>query len=213
MKNAALLKAVFNSIDFEKFEKHAPGVTKDDLRDFYSRLKSTLPLMPDTGEAGGEPGDAEPTQHSDSAPEYGNDIPERGKNLLLYTDGAARGNPGPAAIGCVLKDGEGAILQESGKCIGKETNNVAEYSALIHGLEMAAVFKPEKVTVFSDSELLVKQMTGQYRTRDATLIVLKEKAAALIRSRLLETKFQTRKRLPSGSPPRIAMVAPELLDT
>jgi ribonuclease HI len=87
----------------------------------------------------------------------------------LSTDGGARGNPGPAAYGYVLEDEEGTVLAAHGERIGVATNNVAEYSALIAGLEKAAELGVDEVDVVSDSELMVKQMTGEYRIKNEAL--------------------------------------------
>ena len=87
----------------------------------------------------------------------------------LSTDGGARGNPGPAAYGYVLEDEKGTVLAAHGERIGIATNNVAEYSALIAGLEKAAELGVDEVDVVSDSELMVKQMTGEYRIKNEAL--------------------------------------------
>ena len=83
----------------------------------------------------------------------------------LFTDGGARGNPGPAAFGYVLEAEDGTVLAAHGEAIGVATNNVAEYRALVAGLERAAELQVGDVEVVSDSELLVKQMTGEYRVK------------------------------------------------
>ena len=82
--------------------------------------------------------------------------------LKLYTDGAARGNPGPAGIGVVLTDAAGNALEEISEPLGSTTNNVAEYSALLRGLDMAARYKPDFLQIHSDSELMVRQLIGVY---------------------------------------------------
>lgn len=97
----------------------------------------------------------------------------------LFVDGAARGNPGPAGIGVVVKKGPETLL-EVADYIGKATNNVAEYLALIRGLEEALLLGATEVEVFSDSELLVKQVNGEYRVKNEGLIPLSYQARALI---------------------------------
>ena len=87
----------------------------------------------------------------------------------LSTDGGARGNPGPAAYGYVLEDEDGTVLAAHGERIGVATNNVAEYSGLFAGLEKAAELVVDEVDVVSDSELMVKQMTGEYRIKNEAL--------------------------------------------
>ncbi len=97
----------------------------------------------------------------------------------LYTDGGARGNPGPAAYGYVLEADDGTVLASEGKAIGVATNNVAEYSALIAGLEKALELQLPEVEVVSDSELMVKQMRGEYRVKNEALRELSLEASRL----------------------------------
>jgi ribonuclease HI len=99
----------------------------------------------------------------------------------LYTDGGARGNPGPAAYGYVLEADDGTVLAAHGERIGVATNNVAEYRALIAGLEKALELGLDEVGVVSDSELLVKQMTGEYRVKNAALKKLNDEAERVAR--------------------------------
>jgi ribonuclease HI len=94
------------------------------------------------------------------------------KKLIIFTDGGSRGNPGPAALGVVICDEKGKLLKEYGECLGVKTNNEAEYEALIFALKKAkalfgkAAMKDSEVEINSDSELLVKQMNGQYKVMD-----------------------------------------------
>jgi ribonuclease HI len=97
----------------------------------------------------------------------------------LSTDGGARGNPGPAAYGYVLETADGHVLDARGEAIGVATNNVAEYRALVAGLEKAVELGVDELEVVSDSELLVKQMRGEYKVRSAVLRELWLRAAAL----------------------------------
>jgi ribonuclease HI len=99
----------------------------------------------------------------------------------LFTDGGARGNPGPAAYGYVLETDDGTVLAARGEKIGVATNNVAEYRALIAGLAKAVELAVPEVEVVSDSELLVKQMTGVYRVKNDALRELSTQAARLAR--------------------------------
>jgi len=99
----------------------------------------------------------------------------------LSTDGGARGNPGPAAYGYVLEAEDGTVLAAHGERIGIATNNVAEYSALVAGLAKALEVGVGEVEVISDSELLVKQMNGEYRIRNEALRELSLEAAQLAR--------------------------------
>ncbi|MBA2536310.1 MAG: reverse transcriptase-like protein [Actinobacteria bacterium] len=99
----------------------------------------------------------------------------------LFTDGGARGNPGPAAAAYVLETDDGTVLDACGEAIGVATNNVAEYRALVAGLAKAAELGVSEIEVVSDSELLVKQMNGEYRVKSATLVELSLEAARLAR--------------------------------
>src|SRR5256885_13418934 len=97
----------------------------------------------------------------------------------LSTDGGARGNPGPAAYGYVLEAEDGTVLAAHGERIGVATNNVAEYRALIAGLEKAIELAVPEVEGVSDSELLVKQMNGEYRVENEALQGLSLQASRL----------------------------------
>jgi ribonuclease H / adenosylcobalamin/alpha-ribazole phosphatase len=94
----------------------------------------------------------------------------------LSTDGGARGNPGPAAYGYVLEASDGHVLAAHGEAIGRATNNVAEYRGLVAGMEKAAELGVRELDVVSDSELLVKQMRGEYRVKNESLRELWEDA-------------------------------------
>ena len=99
----------------------------------------------------------------------------------LSTDGGARGNPGPAAYGYVLEGDDGHVLAAHGEAIGRATNNVAEYRGLVAGMEKAAAIGVRELEVVSDSELLVKQMRGEYRVKNEALKELWEEASDLER--------------------------------
>ena len=89
--------------------------------------------------------------------------------LHIHTDGGSRGNPGPSALGVVVKTPEGETLEAYGEFLGKMTNNQAEYHALLSGIRKAIALGAERVKVFMDSELIVKQMKGEYRVKDKEL--------------------------------------------
>ena len=97
----------------------------------------------------------------------------------LFTDGGARGNPGPAAAAFVLEAEDGTVLEASGTAIGVATNNVAEYRALVDGLRRASELGVNELEVVSDSELIVKQMRGEYRVKNEALRALHREAGAL----------------------------------
>jgi ribonuclease HI len=89
--------------------------------------------------------------------------------LIVNVDGGARGNPGPAAIGAVVQSADGEMLEERGERIGVATNNVAEYRALLLGIELAAAQGASEVELVGDSELIVRQVKGEYKVKDATM--------------------------------------------
>jgi ribonuclease HI len=99
----------------------------------------------------------------------------------LFTDGGARGNPGPAAYGLVLYDADGNELLRRAEKIGRATNNVAEYAAVIAGLKLARQLGLAGLDVYLDAQLVVRQLTGEYRTKDPRLAGLKADALALAR--------------------------------
>jgi ribonuclease HI len=93
-------------------------------------------------------------------------LPER---VVVNVDGGARGNPGPAAVAAVLTTPEGELIEQQGKPIGRATNNVAEYRAVLLGIELAESVGAREVELIGDSELIVKQVKGEYRVKDAGL--------------------------------------------
>lgn len=101
--------------------------------------------------------------------------------LHLFTDGGSRGNPGQAAVGCVLEDPhKGEVLEEHYERIGIQTNNVAEYQALIEGLKLAEKYHPNRLICHLDSELVVRQVNGEYRVRVASLQPMLDEIQELI---------------------------------
>jgi ribonuclease HI len=89
--------------------------------------------------------------------------------LTVNVDGGARGNPGPAAVGVVVRGPGGEVLEERGQRIGRATNNVAEYKALLLGIELAAAHGAGELELVGDSELIVRQVEGRYKVKDATM--------------------------------------------
>ncbi|MEM3465962.1 MAG: ribonuclease HI family protein [Candidatus Jordarchaeales archaeon] len=92
--------------------------------------------------------------------------------VRVFVDGASRGNPGPAGIGFVIVEASGKVIERRGRYVGVSTNNQAEYLALIEALEACRRVGASRVEVFSDSELLVKQLKGEYRVENSRLAVL-----------------------------------------
>ena len=101
--------------------------------------------------------------------------------LVVHVDGGARGNPGPAAVGVVVSTPDGEVLDEIGEVIGVATNNVAEYRALLRGLERARALGATEVDVFNDSELVARQVTGDYKVKSAGLKPLHREALTALR--------------------------------
>jgi ribonuclease HI len=103
-------------------------------------------------------------------------------HVTIHIDGGSRGNPGPAAAGVVITADDGTVLHEAGLFLGRATNNVAEYSGLLGGLKAAGKLGAREVDIVSDSELLVRQMNGQYRVKNAGLAPLFQEAQQLARA-------------------------------
>jgi ribonuclease HI len=100
----------------------------------------------------------------------------------LYTDGGARGNPGPAGIGIVLVDDQGKQLKSVSQYIGNQTNNIAEYKALIRGLEIALDYGIRTITCYLDSELVVKQINQEYKVKNEGMLMMYRMAVPLLDS-------------------------------
>jgi len=106
----------------------------------------------------------------------------KNKRIKIYVDGGSRGNPGPSGVGVVILDAGGKKLKEISKYIGKTTNNIAEYSALLYGLEEALILRIDEIVVNLDSELVAKQLAGDYRVKDPELKPLFERAMNMLKS-------------------------------
>jgi ribonuclease HI len=102
--------------------------------------------------------------------------------LVVHVDGGARGNPGPAAIGVVVADADGEVLDEVAETIGVATNNVAEYRAVLRGVERARALGASEVELVNDSELVARQLTGAYRVKHPAMKPLYEQAIAALRA-------------------------------
>jgi ribonuclease HI len=101
--------------------------------------------------------------------------------VVVHVDGGARGNPGPAAAACVIASADGAPLGEHAQLLGRTTNNVAEYRALLLGLKRARELGADEVEVIGDSELIAKQVRGEYKVKNADMRELHAQAMALLR--------------------------------
>lgn len=105
--------------------------------------------------------------------------PTKIERVVIYADGASQGNPGPSAIGATIKDKEGRLLASISRGIGTTTNNQAEYRALIAALEEAIRLGVRQADIYLDSELVVRQLNGKYRVKNAALKPLFQKAKQL----------------------------------
>jgi ribonuclease HI len=101
--------------------------------------------------------------------------------LVVHVDGGARGNPGPAAIGVVVSNPDGEVLDEVSERIGVATNNVAEYQAVLRGLERAAALGAREVELVNDSELVARQLTGVYKVKHPSMKPLHQQAMSALR--------------------------------
>jgi ribonuclease HI len=145
---AQVLAVIAEVEDLEKTLARFPNLTRDELVRVLLGKAKQLDLF--------------------SAPRAAGRIAEA-QSLYVWTDGASRGNPGPAAIGVMIKDGEGKTVAAKGQVIGRRTNNVAEWEAVRYALECAVHLRAEKVHLRADSELVIKQLTGAYRVKHADL--------------------------------------------
>ena len=100
--------------------------------------------------------------------------------LVLHVDGGARGNPGPAAIGAVISDSDGTVLDEVAERIGTASNNVAEYWAVLRALERARQLGADEIQIIGDSELIARQLSGVYKVKHAAMKPLYEQAMAAL---------------------------------
>lgn len=102
-------------------------------------------------------------------------------NITLFTDGGARGNPGPAGIGIVIKDHNNQTISTHREYIGNTTNNEAEYQGIIKGLRLCLDLKPDQITAYMDSELVIKQLNGVYKVRDLRMKAYFEQVQELLK--------------------------------
>ena len=101
------------------------------------------------------------------------------KEVLIHTDGASRGNPGPASLGLIVYDKKGVVIYEEAEALGKQTNNYAEYSAVLRALKLCCQNKVQTLTLKSDSEFLVKQLKGLYKVKSASIKKLYQECKSL----------------------------------
>ncbi|RKH00800.1 reverse transcriptase-like protein [Corallococcus sp. CA047B] len=158
------------------------GLTREHLGQLLAEAADTLAQGPPVSAA------SEPVLEPAAAPsptvESAAPIPPgSGLNRVrVYSDGAARGNPGPAGAGAVLMDTQGAVIARLGKFLGHQTNNHAEYMGLLLGLQHARTLGAREVEVYADSELLIRQLDGRYQVKSATLKPLFQEAQKLLKT-------------------------------
>jgi ribonuclease HI len=128
------------------------------------------------------------------------------ESVVVHTDGACRGNPGPSSIGLHFLDTQGADLDRVGERIGTQTNNYAEYTAVIRALEVAARHGVRRLTVRSDSELMVRQMQGVYKVKSEAIRPLFERVQQLQRQ-FAEVRFEHVRREFNAEADRLANLA------
>lgn len=145
-----------------------PGLTREDLSRLLETAAGRLAALPP--EPLPEPRAME-TPVSSGPPQH----------LRLFSDGAARGNPGPAGAGAVLVDPEGRVVARLGRFLGVQTNNYAEYMGLLLGLKHALTLGVKQLEVAADSELLIRQLQGRYQVKSPTLRPLYEEAVGLLK--------------------------------
>ncbi|MHC4197055.1 MAG: ribonuclease HI family protein [Planctomycetota bacterium] len=168
-----ILELIHKGIDHDGIAAKDPRATRKRLKEFFGKLGGLIGV------------------------ESGMDTKKSAKPALrvsghiqIYTDGASRGNPGKSGIGVVVLDGDKNVLAEVSEYIGDAaTNNVAEYKALIRGVEKALEFSPSRVDVFADSELMVRQLNGRYKVRAPSILPLYNEARKLL-GMLSESKVQ-----------------------
>lgn len=158
---AEVLRYVAEHESFERTLRAFPDLREEDLRAMMRAVARA----------------AEAREESVRGPDA---RPRPEKRLRVFSDGAARGNPGPAGAGAVIESADGEVIERLGRYLGVATNNQAEYEGLILGLERALELGATEIEVFADSELLVRQLRGEYRVRNEGLVPLWQRARALL---------------------------------
>ena len=154
------LKNLAETLDLTKTMKDFPEVNSQDIRLFLLKLADNFKI----------------TGHISTSAH----LMSESSMINIYVDGASRGNPGEAGVGVVISTTDGKVLKETGRYLGKTTNNVAEYQALIIALKEAKSLGAEAIKIFADSELMVKQIKGEYKVKSAGLLPLYQEAKALL---------------------------------
>ena len=166
MQSRELLKAIFRAVAWEELFRLAPEASREQVDELFRRWRESL--------------SGEPERDTLPSPAEQSDPASAPREARLHCDGASSGNPGPAGIGMVLCDSDGTEMAAWGESIGRATNNVAEYAALIAGLTHALELGVREIDVRADSQLLVYQITGRYKVKNARLADMHAEATALL---------------------------------
>ncbi|MFY0570546.1 ribonuclease HI family protein [Archangium lansingense] len=158
-----------------------PGLTREDLGRLLEAAASQLAPNPPPASPEPRSEPRRPSRATPTLPVESRSPAEVPSSLRLFSDGAARGNPGPAGAGAVLMDAEGRVVARLGKFLGVQTNNYAEYMGLLLGLKHARNLGAKELEVLADSELLIRQLQGRYQVKSPTLRPLYEEAVALLK--------------------------------
>lgn len=165
----ALAKLIHQYLDTERLIRENPLVTMEMIDDFFPK---TIPIKKETGNA--------PVVHPPRNIQA-HDVAKKPIELIIHTDGASRGNPGKAGIGVAIFDKSHKLIEEVCRFIGNATNNVAEYKAMILATQKAIDHNAKSVLFKTDSELLVRQLTGVYRVKNENILPLYTELTALLR--------------------------------
>ena len=167
MRKSELIEELARTLDVKKLLKAHPEIDEDALAAVLREAAASV--------GGDVPAARQPAfEFAAEAP------PRKAGRLVMFTDGASRGNPGEAGIGVVIKDEGGKVIKRLARYLGRATNNQAEYTALLDGLKAAKELGAEGLQVYADSELLVKQIKGEYRVKNPELQKMNLLARSLI---------------------------------
>ena len=181
MDKLGLLKAVYQSIDWSKFYTILPETQRQHVDMLFQELRE---MLGGKATAAAETPTLQLRKEEVAAIEWPTEelaVKVARGAADLYCDGASSGNPGPAGIGIVIQAPDGTRVLARGAAIGRATNNVAEYRAAIEGLKTALKLEVRRIRILSDSELLVKQLRGDYAVKTAHLKILHGEMMALLR--------------------------------
>ena len=168
----SVLRYLSQTLSVTKTLKRFPSLTPKYLQEILLHSADRLKEGPQPSPSSFPPGEAKPSPAEHGRKEF----PE----FFIHTDGASRGNPGEAGAGAVISDSQGRTLKELKLYLGMASNNAAEYRAAIHALERALELGARSVTLLLDSELVVRQLRGEYRVREPHLRALHQKAQEVL---------------------------------